>query len=57
MSAARPPDRYAVLGNPVAHSRSPFIHAEFARQTGEPVEYARLLCPLDGFETTLSERR
>jgi len=46
---ASPPDRYVVLGNPVAHSRSPFIHAEFARQTGESVEYGRLLCPLDGF--------
>ena len=43
------PDRYAVLGNPVAHSQSPFIHAEFARQTGEPVRYERLLCPMDGF--------
>jgi shikimate dehydrogenase len=42
-------DRYAVLGNPVAHSQSPFIHAEFARQTGEPVVYDRVLCPLDGF--------
>ena len=40
---------YAVLGNPVAHSQSPFIHAEFARQTGEPVRYERLLCPMDGF--------
>jgi shikimate dehydrogenase len=40
---------YAVLGHPVAHSRSPFIHAEFARQTGEPVAYERVLCPLDGF--------
>ncbi|HSW26314.1 MAG TPA: shikimate dehydrogenase [Burkholderiaceae bacterium] len=51
MSATTPtrPERYAVLGNPVAHSRSPFIHAEFARQTGEPIEYGRVLCPLDGF--------
>ncbi len=41
--------RYAVVGNPVAHSQSPFIHAAFAAQTGEPVTYERLLCPLDGF--------
>jgi shikimate dehydrogenase len=44
-----PLDRYAVLGNPVAHSRSPFIHARFAEQTGQPVDYGRVLCPLDGF--------
>jgi shikimate dehydrogenase len=51
MSQTAPaPDRYAVLGNPVAHSRSPFIHAAFARQTGQAVEYGRVLCPLDGFE-------
>ncbi len=43
------PDRYAVLGNPVAHSQSPFIHAAFARQTGHPVEYSRVLCAMDGF--------
>jgi len=43
------PDRYAVLGHPVAHSRSPFIHAEFAQQTQQALEYGRLLCPLDGF--------
>lgn len=42
-------DRYAVIGNPVAHSRSPSIHARFAKQTGEDVEYGRLLAPLDGF--------
>jgi shikimate dehydrogenase len=48
-------DRYAVLGNPVAHSQSPFIHAEFARQTGEAVAYERLLCPLDGFEAVVRE--
>jgi shikimate dehydrogenase len=43
------PDRYAVLGNPVAHSQSPFIHAEFARQTGQRVDYTRVLCAMDGF--------
>jgi shikimate dehydrogenase len=53
MSAAPAPDRYAVLGNPVAHSRSPFIHAEFARQTGQSMEYGRVLCPLDGFEAAV----
>ena len=46
-------DRYAVLGNPVAHSRSPHIHALFARQAGQPVAYERVLCPLDGFEAAL----
>ena len=48
-----PPDRYAVLGHPVAHSQSPFIHAEFARQTGQRLDYGRIDCPLDGFEATL----
>ena len=46
-------DRYAVAGNPVEHSQSPFIHAEFARQTGQTISYERLLVPLDAFETTL----
>lgn len=54
MGPARP-DRYAVLGHPVAHSRSPFIHSEFARQTGEAIEYGRVLCPLDGFEASVRE--
>jgi shikimate dehydrogenase len=44
------PDRYAVAGNPVEHSRSPLIHAQFAQQTGQAVDYGRLLCPLDGFK-------
>ena len=47
------PDRYAVLGHPVAHRQSPFIHAEFARQTGQHLAYGRIECPLGGFEATV----
>ena len=45
--------RYAVVGNPVAHSLSPEIHAAFARQTGEAIEYTRLLAPPDDFVATI----
>ena len=48
-----PMDRYVVAGNPVEHSQSPFIHAEFARQTGQVMEYGRVLWPLTGFEDSL----
>ena len=37
------------MGNPVEHSKSPWIHARFAALTGEPVEYGKRLIPLDGF--------
>lgn len=50
-------DRYAVVGNPVAHSRSPAIHAEFARATGQDIAYTRLLAPLDGFAQTVETFR
>ena len=49
------PARYAVLGNPVAHSRSPFIHALFARQTAQAIDYGRVLCPLDAFAATVRD--
>ena len=42
-------DRYVVIGNPVAHSLSPEIHARFAASLGERIEYSRLLVPTDDF--------
>ena len=46
-------DRYAVIGNPVAHSKSPQIHQAFARATGQAMTYERLLAPLDAFVPTV----
>lgn len=45
-------DRYAVIGHPVEHSRSPGIHAAFAEQTGQDLVYERLPAPADGFAET-----
>ncbi|MEO8346889.1 MAG: shikimate dehydrogenase [Betaproteobacteria bacterium] len=47
-------DKYAVIGNPVAHSRSPQIHEAFARATGQGLTYERVLAPLDGFVPTVA---
>ena len=51
------PDRYAVVGHPVTHSRSPWIHACFARATGEDIEYQSIDAPPDGLERTLDAFR
>ncbi len=42
-------DHYAVIGNPIEHSKSPFIHSSFAHATHQSIAYNRLLAPLDGF--------
>jgi len=50
-------DRYAVVGHPIGHSRSPFIHSEFARQTGEAVSYCALDVEPADFERRIGEFR
>jgi len=47
-------DRYAVFGHPIAHSKSPLIHAAFARQTGQDMTYEAILAPLDGFAESVT---
>ena len=48
-------DHYFVIGNPIAHSKSPHIHSRFAELTGQTLQYERLLAPLDGFAATLAK--
>lgn len=48
-------DKYAVIGHPIKHSKSPWIHTAFAKQCEEALEYSILESPIDGFESTVQQ--
>ncbi len=51
------PEKYAVFGNPIAHSKSPRIHAMFAESLGQRIDYDKRLAPADGFTAALQQFR
>lgn len=50
-------DRYAVIGNPIAHSKSPLIHTMFAKQMQQTISYEAILAPIEGFNETIDRLR
>jgi shikimate dehydrogenase len=50
-------DRYAVIGNPIDFSKSPFIHMSFAQSADQDIEYTKVLGPLGQFHSTVDEFR
>ena len=54
MSTSAAPDRYAVVGFPIKHSWSPFIHGMFAKQTGQNLTYSRLEVAPENFEKEIA---
>lgn len=48
-------DKYCVFGHPIEHSKSPWIHAQFAKLTGQSLHYDKTLAPLDGFAQTIRQ--
>lgn len=50
-------DQYLVVGHPITHSKSPFIHNAFAQQTGENLQYTLLDVPVTGFADTIAQLR
>jgi shikimate dehydrogenase len=47
--------KYAVIGNPVNHSISPMIHAQFSKEFGLKISYEKILSPIDGFQDTVKK--
>lgn len=50
-----PIKHFAVMGNPIAHSRSPELHHAFAKEMGIALDYQKILVPLDDFETAVDD--
>ena len=50
-------DKYAVIGHPISHSKSPLIHKMFAEQTGQDMSYEAIEAPLDSFAATIQRLR
>lgn len=48
-------EKYVVMGNPIEHSQSPFIHQLFSKQSGIDYEYGRLLVPLGEFDKVATQ--
>lgn len=55
MKTTNAPDRYAVFGNPIEHSKSPLIHQAFAKACKQHIEYTKILAPLGGFAQALDD--
>lgn len=50
-------DHYAVIGNPLSHTKSPLIHGAFSREQNQDIDYVAIEAPLDGFAETVNRFR
>ena len=50
-------DKYAVVGNPIDHTKSPLIHLSFAKETGQNIDYVAIEAPIGGFNEVVDKFR